>query len=212
MWCYLRPNNLNFGECYVQTMSNHYKSGHTTVGWWGFPLKGMDVPTVSHRGERSVMGQEMRALTKDPKNEVGGKFPSLSLHLGVGLLSSCPELLWLKPWAIPGHCGCRPRKGSNHPWHSNIPKSTVRFFWQLPFGSYWVTFHEVTWIRKTCVPVPDSHLASDSPSGVSPAAWGRDLWKILRGNGDSNNNQLEPPSRSTSSQAWMWHKVHLGTH
>lgn len=50
------------------------------MGWWGFPLKGMDVPTVSHHGERSVMGQEMRALTKDPKNEVGGNF-LLSLYL-----------------------------------------------------------------------------------------------------------------------------------
>lgn len=34
----------------------------------GFPLKGMDVPTVSHLREGLVLGQEMRALTSSHEN------------------------------------------------------------------------------------------------------------------------------------------------
>ena len=42
----------------------------------GFPLKGMDVPTVSQPREGSILGQEMRALTSSPKNEVRKKLSS----------------------------------------------------------------------------------------------------------------------------------------
>lgn len=50
----------------------------TTPPWVGvgFPLKGMDVPTVNHPREGSTLGQEMRALTSSPKNEVRKKLSS----------------------------------------------------------------------------------------------------------------------------------------
>lgn len=52
----------------------------TTPLWVGvgFPLKGMDVPTVNHPREGSILGQEMRVLTSSPKNEVRKKLSSLS--------------------------------------------------------------------------------------------------------------------------------------
>lgn len=59
-------------------MSNCYMSDHTPMGGGGFPLKGMDVTTVSLLGEGSVLGQGRRALTSSPENEVRGKFSPLS--------------------------------------------------------------------------------------------------------------------------------------
>ena len=53
-------------------MSNFHMSDHTPLGGVGFPLKGMDVPTVNHLREGSVLGQywvrKMRALTNSPEN------------------------------------------------------------------------------------------------------------------------------------------------
>ena len=49
-------------------MSNFHMSDHTPLGGVGFPLKGMDVPTVNHLREGSVLGQKMRALTNRPEN------------------------------------------------------------------------------------------------------------------------------------------------
>lgn len=64
-------------------MSNYCTSNHTPVGGGGVSLKGMDVPAVNHPREGSILGQEMRALTSSPKNEVRKKLSSLSLNPGV---------------------------------------------------------------------------------------------------------------------------------
>lgn len=44
----------------------------------GVSLKGMDVPTVNHPREGSILGQEIRALTSSPQNEGRKKLSSLS--------------------------------------------------------------------------------------------------------------------------------------
>lgn len=57
IWCYLRPNSLDFRECaYV----NDYMWYHTPVGGSGVLLKGMDVLTVNHHRERSILGQKKK--------------------------------------------------------------------------------------------------------------------------------------------------------
>lgn len=56
---------------------------------------------------------------------------------------------------------------------SNIPKSTGFAEGYCLESTELISNHEMTWIRKTCGPVPDSHL-QHSPSGVSHAVWNGD--------------------------------------
>ena len=59
----------------------------TTPLWVGvgFPQKGMDVPTVNHLREGSVLGQKMRTLTNSPETKSGENI-LLCLHPGIGLV------------------------------------------------------------------------------------------------------------------------------
>lgn len=66
-------------------MSNFHMSDHTPVGGGGVSLKGMDVLTVNHLREGSVLGQKMRDGQAVLKTKSGENI-LLCLNPGIGLV------------------------------------------------------------------------------------------------------------------------------
>lgn len=149
MWCYLRPNNLNFGACaYVKLL---YVRPHP-YGWGEVSPEGNGCYHCQSSWRRVSTGSGKEGSDKQSWEWSQGKiFSSLCIL----------KLVWSAFWAreLPGAVpviGIEPcqgtveadqEMGSKGLWYSHIPKSTGFVEGYHLDSTELLSNHEMTWIR-----------------------------------------------------------------